>query len=149
MSNHSFQLFDFSNWFLLFKIFQIFYDVLETFNTCVHFFSIKSCVQICHARDKNRKIITVRFKGLKKLHEYILNGLNSQLNNRTTSLPANFRFYRMLKILFSKIFIAPKDSPWNFRGTLGGCFQATTPSSGWNPQFWAFCHARDRFGRNC
>ena len=46
-----------------------------------------------------------------KLHEYILNGLSSQLNDRMKSLPVNFRLYRMLKILFSKMFIAPKDSP--------------------------------------
>ena len=47
----------------------------------------------------------------KILQEYIINGLESQLNDRMTSLPVNFRFYRRLKILFSKIFIAPKDSP--------------------------------------
>ena len=73
------------------------------FNSCVHYFSIKSCVHICHTRDKSRKTITVRFIGLKKLHEYILNGLNSQLNDGLTSLPVNFRFYRMLKILHQKI----------------------------------------------
>ena len=77
-------------------------------NSCVHYFSIKSCVHICHARDKNIETITVGFTGLKKLHKYILNGLNSQWNDRMTSLPVNFRFYRMLKISFSKIFIAPK-----------------------------------------
>ena len=80
-------------------------------NTCVHYFSIKSCVHICHARDKNSKTITVRFTGLRKLQEYILNGLNGQLNDRMASLPVNFRFYRMLKISFSKIFNAPKDLP--------------------------------------
>ena len=71
---------------------------------------------IFHARDKNIETITVGFTGLEKLHEYILSGLNSQLNDHMTSFPVNFRFNRMLKISFSKIFIAPKDSPWNFRG---------------------------------
>ena len=79
-------------------------------NSCVHYFSIKSCVHICNARDKNIKTITVGFTGLKKLHEYILSGLKSQLNDHMTSLLANFRFYRLLKISFSKIFIVPKDS---------------------------------------
>ena len=118
-------------------------------NSCVHYFSIKSWVHICHARDKNIETITFGFTGLKKLHECVLNGLNSQLSDRMTSLPVNFRFYRMLKISFSKIFIAPKDSPWNFRGSLQGDFWPSTPSSGWYPQFWAFCHACDRYGRNC
>ena len=81
------------------------------FNSCVHYFSIKSCVHICHARDKNIETITVGFTGLEKLHEYILSGLNSQLNDHMTSFPVNFRFNRMFKILLSKIFIAPKDSP--------------------------------------
>ena len=35
----------------------------------------------------------------------------SKLNDRMKSLLVNFRLFRMLKILFSKIFIAPKDSP--------------------------------------
>ena len=42
----------------------------------------------------------------KNIHALILNGLNSQLNYRMTSLPVNFRFYRMLKISISKIFLA-------------------------------------------
>ena len=83
----------------------------STFNSCVHYFSIKNCVHICHARNKNIETITFGFTGLKKLHECVLNGLNSQLSDRMKSLPVNFRFYRMLKISFSKIFIAPKDSP--------------------------------------
>ena len=64
-------------------------------DSCVHYFSIKSCVHICHARDKNIETITVGFIGLKKLHDYIL---SSQLNDRMTSFPVNFRFYRILKI---------------------------------------------------
>ena len=40
-----------------------------------------------------------------------LSGLNSQLNDPMTSFPVYFRFHRMLKISFSKIFIVPKDSP--------------------------------------
>ena len=94
----------------------------STFNSCVHYFSIKNCVHICHARNKNIETITFGFTGLKKLHECVLNGLNSQLSDRMKSLPVNFRFYRMLKISFSKIFIAPKDSPWNFRGAFRGVF---------------------------
>ena len=82
-------------------------------NSCVHYFSIKSCVHICHARDKNIETITIGFTGFKKLHECILNGLNSQLNDRMTSFPVNFRFYRMLKISFTKIFIAPKSPSKN------------------------------------
>ena len=35
-------------------------------NSCVHYLSIKSCVHICHARDKNVKTITVGFTRLKK-----------------------------------------------------------------------------------
>ena len=65
--------------------------------------------------------------------EYILNSLNSQLNHRMTSLPANFRFYRILKISFSQNFIAPKNSPWNFRRSLKGDFWPMTPSSGFKP----------------
>ena len=34
-------------------------------NSCVHYFSIKTCVHICHARDKNIGTITVGFTGLK------------------------------------------------------------------------------------
>ena len=37
-------------------------------NSCVHYFSIKSRVHICHAPDKNIETITVGFTGLKKLH---------------------------------------------------------------------------------
>ena len=85
--------------------------MIWTINSCVQYFSIKSCVHICHARDKNIETITVGFTGLEKLHEYILSGLNSQLNDHMTSFPFNFRFNRMFKILLSKIFIAPKDSP--------------------------------------
>ena len=77
--------------------------MIWTINSCVQYFSIKSCVHICHARDKNIETITVGFTGLEKLHEYILSGLNSQLNVHMTSFPANFRFDRMLKISFSKI----------------------------------------------
>ena len=39
--------------------------VLEYINSCVHYFSIKGCVHICHARNKNKETITVGFTGLK------------------------------------------------------------------------------------
>ena len=39
-----------------------------------------------------------------------------------TSLPVNFRFYRILKISFSINFIAQNDSPLNFRGVFKGDF---------------------------
>ena len=73
-------------------------------NSCVHYCSIKSCVHICHVREKNIEhyvTIKVGFTGLKKFHEYILN-LNSQLNDRMTSLAVNFRFrwkFRFQKFL--------------------------------------------------
>ena len=40
-----------------------------------------------HERDKDIEIIKVGFIGLKNLHEFTLNGLNSQLNDHMTSLP--------------------------------------------------------------
>ena len=68
------------------------YDVLGHYNTfrllnCLFVGKIgtlNSCVHICHARDKNIETITVGFTGLEKLHEYILSGLNSQLNDHMT-----------------------------------------------------------------
>ena len=66
-------------------------STIKNVNSCVHYFSIKSCVHICHARDKNIETITFGFTGLKKLHECVLNGLNSQFNDRMTSLPVSFQ----------------------------------------------------------
>ena len=36
------------------------------FNSCVHYFSINSCVHICLAREKDIETTTIGFKGLKK-----------------------------------------------------------------------------------
>ena len=85
-------------------------------NSFVHYFRLR--VAPIFVSRVNRKTITVRFTELKKLHEYIINGLKSQLNDRMTSFPVNFRFYQMLKISFSKILIALTDSSRNFRGSL-------------------------------
>ena len=81
-------------------------------NSCVHYFSIKSCVHISHAR-KNRKTITVRFTGLKKLHEYIFNGLSSQLNDRMKSLPV---ISDSENFVFKKIFYCTKWLAVKFQG---------------------------------
>ena len=40
--------------------------VKKEFNSCVHYFSIKNCVHICHARDKNIETIIFGFMWLKK-----------------------------------------------------------------------------------
>ena len=42
------------------------WDLSLEVNSCIHYFSIKSCVHICHARDKNIDTITVGFIVLKK-----------------------------------------------------------------------------------
>ena len=82
------------------------------FNSCVHYFSIESCVHICHARDKNIKTITVGFTGL-----------NSLRNDLKTSLPVNFRFYRILKISFSKILLHQKICREISRGVFRAIFE--------------------------
>ena len=42
------------------------FQKISNVNSCVHYFSIKSCVHICHARDKNIETITVGLEELKK-----------------------------------------------------------------------------------
>ena len=74
------------------------------FISCVHYVSIKSCPYLSRVN-----IATI--DRTQKIQECTLNGLNSQLNDRMISLPVNSRLYRMPKISFLKIFIAPEDSP--------------------------------------
>ena len=89
-------------------------------NSCVHYFSTKSCVHICHARDKNIETITVGFTVLKKYMSRFSMVLITSWTTELRHFRSTSGFIGCWKFLFQKFWLHQKIR----REISGGVFRA-------------------------